>query len=614
MNDLLTPAPATPLATNVPEYTVSEISGAVKRTLEGAFGRVRVRGEVTEFKRYPSGHLYFSLKDEGGKISGVVWKGAVSKLGLVPENGVEVIATGRVSSYGERSSYQLIVERMEYAGAGALLARIEMLRLRLAAEGLFGEDRKQRLPVLPAVVGVVTSAQGAVLQDIKTTILRRFPRPILLWPVPVQGEGAVAKIAAAIAGFDRIAAGGPVPRPDVLIVARGGGSLEDLMAFNDEAVVRAAAACRIPLISAVGHETDHTLIDLASDRRAPTPTAAAELAVPSRTELAANLAQEGARLAAGLHRMVQERQLRLERAVRGLPDLPGLAGAARQRLDDRAGRLALAVPNLLAARQAQLDRAARGLPDLPGRVGAARLAADGLHGRLRLALPNLVVARRAGLVRAERGMPDPRLRVRAAQDAVRDSAARLALALPGLVAGQRAALLRAERAMPDLRGRLRASLDQVRDRSQRVSLALPSVVRDRRAGLVRVELRLPSPRSLLPPARGALTLASSQLVAAQRQAAARQRVAADRTLDRLSPAPLRATLREGAARLDGLAARLASVSHEAVLARGYALVFRGAEPVTDAAAVRPGAKLRLRFWDGEVAVTAGKAGQAVLPI
>jgi len=614
MNDLLTPAPATPLATNVPEYTVSEISGAVKRTLEGAFGRVRVRGEITEFKRYPSGHLYFSLKDEGGKISGVVWKGAVSKLGLVPENGVEVIATGRVSSYGERSSYQLVVERMEYAGAGALLARIEMLRLRLAAEGLFGEDRKQRLPVLPGVVGVVTSAQGAVLQDIKTTILRRFPRPILLWPVPVQGEGAAAKIAAAIAGFDRIAAGGPVPRPDVLIVARGGGSLEDLMAFNDEAVVRAAAACRIPLISAVGHETDHTLIDLASDRRAPTPTAAAELAVPSRTELAANLAQEGARLAAGLHRMVQERQLRLERAVRGLPDLPSLAGAARQRLDDRAGRLALAVPNLLAARQAQLDRAARGLPDLPGRVSAARLAADGLRGRLRLALPNLVVARRAGLVRAERGMPDPRLRVRAAQDAVRDSAARLALALPGLVAGQRAALTRAERAMPDLRGRLRASLDQVRDRSQRVSLALPSVVRDRRARLVRIELRLPSPRTLLPPARGALALASSQLAAAQRQAVARQRVAADRTLDRLSPAPLRATLREGAARLDGLAARLASVSHEAVLARGYALVFRGAEPVTDAAAVRPGAKLRLWFWDGEVAVTAGKAGQAVLPI
>src|SRR4051794_30572351 len=205
---------------NIPEYTVSEISGAVKRTLEGAFGRVRVRGEITEFKRYPSGHLYFSLKDEGAKIGGVVWKSGVGRLGLVPENGVEVIATGRISSYGERSSYQLIVERMEYAGAGALLARIEMLRKRLTEEGLFAAERKRHIPVLPDVVGVVTSASGAVLHDIRTTIARRFARPVLLWPVPVQGEGAAARIAAAIAGFDAIppggagVPGGPVRRPD----------------------------------------------------------------------------------------------------------------------------------------------------------------------------------------------------------------------------------------------------------------------------------------------------------------------------------------------------------------------------------------------------------------
>src|SRR3954468_19707443 len=218
------PAPAS----NVPEYTVSEISGAVKRTLETTFGRIRVRGELTEVKRYPSGHIYLSLKDESAKIAGVVWKSAVSRLGLVPENGVEVIATGRISSYGERSSYQLVVERIEYAGAGALLARIEMLRKRLTEEGLFAQERKRHIPLLPAVVGVVTSASGAVLQDIRTTIARRFPRPVLLWPVPVQGEGAAARIAAAIAGFDAIAGGGPVPRPDVLIVARGGGSLEDL--------------------------------------------------------------------------------------------------------------------------------------------------------------------------------------------------------------------------------------------------------------------------------------------------------------------------------------------------------------------------------------------------
>ena len=229
--------------TNLPEFSVSEISGAIKRTLEGEFGRIRVRGEITEMKRYPSGHIYFSLKDESAKLSGIVWKNSVPRLGLVPENGVEVIATGRISAYGERSSYQMIVERMEYAGAGALLARIEMLRLRLAAEGLFDEARKVPLPVLPRLIGVVTSERGAVIQDIKTTIARRFPRDILVWPVAVQGEGAAEQIAAAIAGFDALTG---VMRPDVLIVARGGGSLEDLMAFNDEAVLRAAAACRIP--------------------------------------------------------------------------------------------------------------------------------------------------------------------------------------------------------------------------------------------------------------------------------------------------------------------------------------------------------------------------------
>ena len=399
-----TPPPASNApASNVPEYTVAEISGAVKRTLEGAFGRVRVRGEITEYKRYPSGHMYFSLKDEGGKISGVVWKGAVSRLGLVPENGVEVIATGKVSSYGDRSSYQLVVDRMDYAGAGALLARIEMLRARLADEGLFDDARKRRIPLLPGVVGVVTSAQGAVLQDIKTTVARRFPRNIVVWPVPVQGEGAAARIAAAIEGLNGIQGQW---RPDVVIVARGGGSLEDLMAFNDEAVVRAARGSAIPLISAVGHETDTTLIDFASDRRAPTPTAAAEMAVPSRVELVATVGGEASRLGAGLNRMVGERRLRLSRAERGLPDLPGLVGSARQRLDDRAQRLQMALPNLLAARRAALNRADR-LPDLPGMVRAARLAVDGRAQRLRLALPNLVAARRASLSRAG-ALPDPR--------------------------------------------------------------------------------------------------------------------------------------------------------------------------------------------------------------
>jgi exodeoxyribonuclease VII large subunit len=375
------------VAGNVPEYSVSEISGAVKRTLEGAFGRVRVRGEVTELKRYPSGHIYFALKDENAKIAGVVWKSAVSRLGLEPENGVEVIATGRVSSYADRSSYQLIVERMEYAGAGALLARIEMLKQRLAEEGLFEAGRKKPIPGLPEVVGVVTSPQGAVIQDIRTTIARRFPRRLILWPVPVQGEGAAAKIAAAIAGFSALPVGGLVPRPDVLIVARGGGSLEDLMAFNEEVVLRAVAACTIPLISAVGHETDTTLIDFVSDRRAPTPTAAAEMAVPARLDLLSALRQTAARLDGSLARTQQERRLRLDRAVHALPDLPNLLGNARQKLDDRATRLSLALPNLLATQR----NAVRGNAD-----------------KLRLGLPALLARRRTALVQAERHMPDPR--------------------------------------------------------------------------------------------------------------------------------------------------------------------------------------------------------------
>jgi exodeoxyribonuclease VII large subunit len=368
--------------TNAPEFTVTELSGAVKRTLENAFARIRVRGEITEFKHYPSGHSYFGLKDEGGKIKAVIWKSSAPRVGLKPENGVEVIATGRISAYGDRSEYQLVVERLDYAGEGALLARIELLKKRLTAEGLFDADRKQPIPLLPAVIGVITSPKGAVLHDIATTIARRFPRPILLWPVPVQGEGAAEKIAAAIAAMDRLPAPG-IPCPDVLIVARGGGSLEDLMAFNEEVVLRAAASCRLPLISAVGHETDTTLIDLVSDRRAPTPTAAAEMAIPPRTELLADLAQKSARLLGGLARLTGERRLRLNAAGSRLPDLPNLLGNARQRLDDRTQRLGLALPNLLASRHAALAAAHRNMPD-PRAILAARgatLAMLGLRHR-----------------------------------------------------------------------------------------------------------------------------------------------------------------------------------------------------------------------------------------
>ncbi|MBR0666033.1 exodeoxyribonuclease VII large subunit [Roseomonas hellenica] len=343
-------SPAPRDGANIPEYVVSEIAGAIRRTLEGAFGRVRVRGEITEMKRAASGHVYLSLKDENAKIEAVIWKGNLRMLAAVPENGVEMIATGKLTTYADRSKYQLVIDRLEFAGEGALLARIEALRKRLLAEGLFDEGRKRALPMLPRVVGVVTSASGAVIQDIRTTIARRFPRHILIWPVAVQGQGAAEQIARAIAGFSALPAGGAVPRPDVVIVARGGGSLEDLMAFNEEVVVRAAAASAIPLISAVGHETDTTLIDFASDRRAPTPTAAAELAVPARGDLAADLIQRGARLAGVARRVLNDSRLRLLRAERRLPDVPARIEQARLRLDDWGERLPRGVAGLLARR------------------------------------------------------------------------------------------------------------------------------------------------------------------------------------------------------------------------------------------------------------------------
>ena len=428
---------------NTPEYTVSEISSAVKYTLETAFERVRVLGEVTEVRRYPSGHLYFSLKDDGGKLAAVAWKATVSRLSMMPENGLAVIATGRITAYGERSIYQLIVERLDYAGEGALLARIEALRRRLAAEGLFDTARKRALPLLPRAIGVVTSEQGAVIQDIRTTITRRFPRPILLWPVPVQGEGAARRIAAAIVGFGTLSAVGPIPRPDVLIVARGGGSLEDLMAFNDEAVVRAAAASPVPLIAAVGHESDTTLIDFVADRRAPTPTAAAEMAVPVRAELVADLAQRGVRLDGGLARLIQECWLRLERAARSLPDLPGLVGTMRQRIDDRAERLALALRVAQQARSARLAGIAARIQDPRTALVAAASQLTHLFARLNAGAERALAAGR-GTAGGWAGRLSPALlaaRLREAKARLEGVAARLASVSPEVVLARGYALV-----------------------------------------------------------------------------------------------------------------------------------------------------------------------------
>jgi len=390
-------------ATNIPEYSVSEIGGAVKRALEGAFGRVRVRGEITECRPNRSGHIYLSLKDEGGKLGCVIWKTTVPRLGLRPEDGIEVVATGRITTYGDQSKYQLTIDRLEYAGAGAMLARIEALRQLFIAEGLFEAARKVALPRYPGLIGVVTSPQGAVLHDILTTIERRMPGRLLIWPVPVQGEGSAARVAAAIAGFDACTGD---QRPDVLIVARGGGSLEDLMAFNDELVVRAAAACSIPLISAIGHETDTTLLDLVADRRAPTPTAAAEMAVCSRTELLDLLARDGLRLSGAVRHALQTERHALDRAGRALPELPKLLAEARQRVDDRGDRLGRAFPVLIASRRYAFERAERRLPDLPARLREARsrLAAAGM---LETALPHLIERRRADLRHAVARIPSP---------------------------------------------------------------------------------------------------------------------------------------------------------------------------------------------------------------
>ena len=343
-----------PLGSDLPILTVSEISALLKRAVEESFPRVRVRGEISGFKRAASGHLYFTLKDENAVLDGVSWRGTAERLGLKPEDGMEVVATGRLTTYPGRSRYQIVVEAMELAGEGALLKLLDERRKKLAAEGLFDAERKKDIPYLPDVIGVVTSPTGAVIRDILHRLADRFPRRVLLWPVPVQGEGAAEKIAAAIEGFNSLAPGGRVPRPDLLIVARGGGSLEDLWAFNEEVVVRAAAASAIPLISAVGHETDTTLIDFAADARAPTPTAAAEMAVPVRAELVAQVEDLGGRLVAGAERLLAERRTRLDGLARGLPNMARLVDELGQRIDDWGERMAHAMRAGLDLRQERL--------------------------------------------------------------------------------------------------------------------------------------------------------------------------------------------------------------------------------------------------------------------
>jgi exodeoxyribonuclease VII large subunit len=381
----LTSPPAPAPKANVAEFTVSELSNAVKRALEEGFGYVRLRGEVSGYRGpHASGHCYFSLKDDKAKIDAVVWRGNWGRLKIKPEEGMEVIATGKISSFPGSSKYQIVIESLEPAGLGALMAQLEERKRRFAAEGLFAEERKRSLPFLPRVVGIVTSPTGAVIRDMLHGFRERFPTRVVVWPVRVQGEGSATEVAAAIRGFNAIQEGCAIPRPDVLIVARGGGSLEDLWGFNDETVVRAVAASAIPVISAVGHETDWTLIDLVADARAPTPTKAAEWAVPKHSELLQSTGNLGLRLGVAIRRQLEALRRDLKSAERGLPRPEDLAALPRQRLDHVAHRLAGAL-------SARVQRCHTRFFQVAGRLPAPRTLV--IHPRQRLDATGLRLGR-----------------------------------------------------------------------------------------------------------------------------------------------------------------------------------------------------------------------------
>jgi exodeoxyribonuclease VII large subunit len=397
---------------NAPALSVSELSTALKRTVENAFDHVRVRGEISGFKRHGSGHCYFTLKDDAACIDAVIWRGNAAALRFQPEDGVEVVATGKLTTYPARSRYQIVVERLELAGQGALMALLDKRRRALAAEGLFDEARKKKLPFAPRTIGVVTSPTGAVIRDILHRLEDRFPCHVLLWPVPVQGEGAAANVAAAIRGFNALP-----QRPDLLIVARGGGSIEDLWAFNEEEVVRAVAASEIPTISAVGHETDTSLCDFAADVRAPTPTAAAEIAVPVRSELMAQVRELWHRAERCARRTVERGGEQLQSCLRHWPEREALLAPQQQRLDELAERLPRALRGRLDRARGELGHAGGALR--PGLLVSAHRRArerlDSLWRVAQLAHPNRPLER--GYARVEDRQGNTLISATAARDA-----------------------------------------------------------------------------------------------------------------------------------------------------------------------------------------------------
>ncbi len=439
---------------NAPEFTVSEISGAVKRTIEGGFSRIRVRGELGRISRPRSGHVYLDLKDDRSVLSAVIWKGQAAQLDTQPEEGLEVIATGRLTTFPGQSKYQMVIDSIVPAGAGALMAMLEKRKKLFEAEGLFAPARKRPLPYLPEVIGVVTSPSGAVIRDILHRLRDRFPRTVLVWPVAVQGAACAPEVARAIAGFNALEPGGALPRPDLLIVARGGGSVEDLWGFNEEAVVRAVAASTIPVISAVGHETDTTLIDFVADRRAPTPTAAAELAVPVRAELVATLDALAARLSGAQVRGLTLRGQRLRDLSRALPRPEDLTRPAAQRLDQWADRLPRALRTRLATARLRLDGAGATLRPavLTARLRWDRQRLDRAGGRLDAGLTGAVSRNRLRLaaVAARLSLRPVRQRIARGPDDLGKLGARLVAAQAAGMDRRRRALAAVDRLLGSL--------------------------------------------------------------------------------------------------------------------------------------------------------------------
>lgn len=542
------PSPAPNAGANIAEFTVSELSFALKRAIEDGFGHVRLRGEISGFRGvHASGHCYFSLKDDKSKIDAVIWRSAWSRLKIKPEEGMEVIATGRVTTYPNKSSYQIVIESLEPAGLGALMAQLEERKRRLAAEGLFAEERKRPLPYLPRVVGIVTSPTGAVIRDMLHGFRERFPTRVVVWPVRVQGDGSAAEVAQAIRGFNAIAPGGAIPRPDVLIVARGGGSLEDLWGFNDEMVVRAVAASGIPVISAVGHETDWTLIDLVADARAPTPTKAAEWAVPKHSDLLDQTGKLGLRLTVAIRRLLEALRRDLKSAERGLPRAEDLAALPRQRLDHIAHRLDGALRARVQRCHTRFFQVAGRLPSPRSLVVHQRQRIDSTSQRLGRALAANTQAHHTRHVRI---------------------AARLHHRL--------------------LEVRINRAGDRLDGLARRARECLAKTASVRRARLERASGRLqPAPI---------------------RQRVERCGERLD-TLARRVQRALAASLAQRRHALDGQAKLLGSLGYHSVLARGFALV-RSADGATirAASAVTPGQELDIEFADGRVRAEAKGPG------